>query len=334
MATVTVVVPHWNRRELLEPLLKRLRLQTYPIGEIVVVDNGSSDGSAEHAEALGARVIRLDRNYGFSRAVNRGVAEAATELVVIINNDVAPAEDWLERLVRALARGGNDAWFAGGRLMQAGREEYLDGSFDLLCRGGTAWRAGKGRRYGSVWEEPRRAWSVPMTAALFRTELFRRVGGLEESFESYLEDVEFGLRCAVHGYRGLYVPEAAAVHAGSATLGPWHAETTRRIARNQVWLIARHQPEFWLGRYRRQVWTAQLLWGLVALRHGAFLAWLRGKWEGIRGFRAVRDGSGGDGAALDAILEDQEQLILELQRETGFDAYWRWYFRLAGRRRG
>ena len=75
---------------------------------------------------------------------------------------------------------------------------------------------------------------------LYRAEVFRQVGLLEESFESYLEDADFGLRCALQGITGRYVPEAQAVHLGSAALGRWHPETVRRISRNQLFLAARH----------------------------------------------------------------------------------------------
>ena len=82
-----------------------------------------------------------------------------------------------------------------------------------------------------------------------RRELFEKVGWLDERFESYLEDVDFSLRSARKGCLGVYVPEAVAYHQGSATLGAWHPETARRIARNQLLLVAKHYPRGWLFRY-------------------------------------------------------------------------------------
>ncbi len=106
------------------------------------------------------------------------------------------------------------------------------------------------------------------------------MGLLEESFDSYLEDADFGLRCALRGITGRYVPEARAVHLGSASLGRWHPETVRRISRNQLFLAARHYS----ARYVWPVLVAQVLWGALAIRHGRGLAWARGKWQGIRHF--------------------------------------------------
>lgn len=322
MVTVTVLIPNWNRRDLLGKLLKQLREQTYRIGEIVVVDNGSADGSAELAEESGARVIRLESNRGFSVAVNTGIGSSRSEWIAIVNNDVEPARDWLEKLVEAAL--GSGAWFATGKLLSARDPSKLDGAFDVLCRSACAWRAGNGRPDGPLWARARGIRFAPFTAALFRSELFRRLGMLNEQFESYLEDVEFGLRCAMAGLGGVYVPEAVALHQGSATLGAWNPETVRRMARNQVLLAARLP-------WRRWWWpmlVGQALWGVLAIRHGAGAAWFAGKRDG---FRRARSLPGPDPRALESaerVVRESEAEALEVQRQTGFDGYWRWYFAL------
>jgi GT2 family glycosyltransferase len=327
MSGVTVVVPNWNRRDLLERLLVNLVRQTHPIQEVVVADNGSTDGSAEMASAAGARVIRMGRNTGFSPAVNCGIRAARTPWLAIVNNDVEPAPDWLERLLEAAGREGT--WFATGKLLNAARRDTLDGAFDKISRGGCSWRAGHGRPDGPEWARPREIRFAPFTAALFRAELFERVGLLDERFESYLEDVDFGLRCAKKDYRGVYVPQAVAYHGGSATLGAWHPENVRRISRNQLLLVAKHFPKGWLWRYGWPVAAGQTLWGFVAIRHGAGLAFVRGKMEALRQFRAVRatraEHESGD---IGRILEESEKELFRLQQRTGFDLYWRLYFAL------
>ncbi len=327
MFGVTVVVPNWNRRDLIERLIARLHEQTHPIEEILVVDNGSKDGSAGVARSQGARVIELDRNIGFSGAVNRGIRETRTQFIAIVNNDVEPAVDWLERLIEGIEQ--PHVWFATGKLLDAARPESLDGTYDVVCRGACAWRAGQGRPDGPMWAQSRRIRIAPLTAALFRTELFRRVGLLDERFESYLEDIDFGLRCATLGYCGVYVPGAVAAHAGSATLGAWHPETVRRISRNQVLLVAKHYPFPYLFRYGWPILVAHLLWGLVAVRHGRGLEFILGKAQGLTLFwnvrRKARDGRR---KGLSKILEEGESEILRLQRRTGFDLYWRLYFAL------
>jgi GT2 family glycosyltransferase len=326
MSGVTVVVPNWNRRDLLERLLGNLARQSHPIQEIVVADNGSTDGSAEMASAAGAHVIQMGRNAGFSPAVNCGIRAARTPWLAIVNNDVEPAVDWLERLLEAAGR--EEIWFATGKLLNAARRDRMDGAFDMISQGGCSWRAGHGRPDGPAWAGPRKIRFAPLTAALFRTELFERVGLLDERFESYLEDVDFGLRCAKKGYWGVYAPEAAAYHAGSATLGAWHAETVRRISRNQLLLVAKHFPKGWVWRYGWPVAVGQTLWGLVALRHGAAWAFARGKLEAFGQFRAVRATAKHEAQDIGQILEESERELFRLQQETGFDLYWRLYFAL------
>lgn len=326
---VSIIVPVWNGRALVERLMKSLREQTRPAARILIVDNGSEDGAPEAAERLGAQVIRMGSNTGFARAVNRGIQECTTEWLAIINSDVELAPEWLERLVEAAREGG--AWFATGRILSATQHGRIDGTYDALCRGGCAWRVGAGRDDGGEFANPRDIWSAPGTAGLFRTELFRRVGMLDEQFESYLEDVEFGLRCALMNCKGRYVPGAVAYHQGSAALGKWHPGIVRKIARNQVLLVAKHYPRRLLFQFAWPILVAQSLWGLVALRHGGFLAFLAGKYEGLRNFRAARRNTPIDVAPdrLGQILRDGEREIRRVQRLTGSDWYWRVYFLLA-----
>ena len=268
---IAVIVPVWNRRDLVEPLLANLRAQAAPPEEIVVVDNGSSDGAAEAAEAAGARVVRMGRNAGFA----------------------------------------------------AGQNTLLDGTWDVVSRAGTAWRAGHGQPDGPAYSSRRAIYSAPWTAALFRAELFEIAGGLDETFESYLEDVEFGVRCARLGYGGVYVPAAVAWHQGSATLGQWHPDTVRRIARNQLLLVARHFPRVWTAH----VLVGQLLWGGVAWRHGAGGAWLRGKREALEMWQSVRSTYSPKMGEIPAEwLQENERMLRALPSR-----YWKLYSLLTPR---
>jgi len=327
---ISAIVPLWNGRELLERLLDTLDAQTQPAAELLAVDNGSTDGAPELARRRGARVIPMGYNAGFACAVNRGITESRGEWIAVLNSDVELASDYFE----ALAETG--AWFATGRILKhgaaaRGEPPKIDATFDAVCRGGTSWRVGSGRTDGPAFASARTIWSAPWTAALFRAELFQRVGLLEESFESYLEDVDFGLRCARLSLPGQYVPGAVAWHRGSASLGRWHPETVRRIARNQLLLAARHYPNACLARWTWPILVAQSLWGGVALRHGAGWAWIRGVLEGVRNFSTVRRKSTLFASEpLRRVLAENERSIRQLQSDTKFDFYWRLYFLLAG----
>src|SRR5258708_330524 len=226
-ARVSVIIPNWNRASLLNAALACLRRQTRPADEILVVDNGCDDESIDVAAKGGARVIELRENSGFCRAVNEGIRAASGHWIVILNNDVEVGDEWLAILLdRAIAR---DAWFATGKLIASDRPTHLDGAWDAVCRGACAWRCGTARPDGPTWNNERPIRFAPFTAALFRAELFHRVGPLDDMFESYLEDVDFGIRCATNGYSGVYVPGATARHRCSATLGRCHTHPVKRV---------------------------------------------------------------------------------------------------------
>jgi len=311
--TISAIVPVWNGRDLLARLLDSLDRQTLRACEVLAIDNGSTDGAPDLARSRGARVIAMGRNAGFAAAVNRGIGEAKSDSLVILNTDVELAPDYLERLAAAAAP------FATGRVLSP--SGLLDATFDLTCRAATTWRAGNGMPDGPPFDTARDIESPPWTAALFRADVFDRAGLLDEAFESYLEDADFGLRCAALGIRGRYIPEARAVHVGSASLGRWHPETVRRIARNQLFLAARHPAVgcSW------PLFVGQTLWIALALRHGAGIAALRGKWEGLRRFSAMRKQAAPyDPAILRVILRSNEEFI----RQTSAETYWRLYFLL------
>src|SRR5262249_28514678 len=134
---------------------------------------------------------------------------------------------------------------------------------------------------------------------------------------------DFGLRCNKAGYSGIYVPDAVAWHQGSATRGAWHSNTVRLVSRNQILLAAKH----FRGLHLWPIVVGQLLWGGVALRHGKGFAYLRGKIEGLRLARRIR----AERSSLSAVIAESENEILALQKQTGFDRYWRTYFWLSGR---
>ena len=326
---VTVVIPVWNGRDMLLRLLEKLKRQTYSISEVLAVDNGSEDGAAEAAEQWGARVLRMGSNRGFSRAVNRGIEACRTEWVALVNSDVEPEPEWLGRLVGALESG--EAWFATGKMLSARQRDRIDGTYDLLSRAGCAWRRGQGRLDGPEYSQRRSIAMAPATAALFRTTLFRHVGRFDDAFESYLEDVDFGLRCSLRDFKGVYVPDAIAYHQGSAALGKWSPEMVRRISRNQVFLVAKHYPASLLRRYWWPILVGQALWGLLALRHGTGWAFAIGKLAGLRRFGSMRQAH--DCAPLSRVLQEGELEIREAQRGAGFDWYWRVYFLLTAQSR-
>jgi GT2 family glycosyltransferase len=310
----TAIIPVHNRADLLDRLLDSIRRQTVPFSELVVIDNASSDGAAELARARGCRVIEMGENAGFARAVNRGWEAAGTDWVAILNSDVELDPRWLERLIA----GSSESDFATGLIMDAANRQAIDGTYDLVSRAACAWRAGHGEP-ASADRAPANIAVAPGTACVFRRDVLDQLSGFDERFGSYLEDVDLGLRCMQRGFKGVYIPDAIAFHHGSASLGRWDPRVVRLISRNQLLLISHHYDK---ALFRSCFWpilVGQLLWGLVALRHGRAFAWLAGKIEGLRDFRL----EGQPSPVLRAFLAASESEIR--RRATG--SYWRWYFR-------
>ena len=314
---VAAVIPVYNRAELLSRLLKTLRSQTVPFSRIVVVDNGSTDGAAEVADSAGCHVIRLGSNFGFARAVNRGWRGCTEPWIAILNSDVELDPQWLERLLHSV---GNSN-FATGTILNATNRLTVDGTYDLVSRAGCAWRAGHGDTAASSSHVSVPIGAAPGTACLFRRNALESLGGYDESFDSYMEDVDLGLRCVERGLAGVFVPGALAWHHGGASLGRWHPEVVRLISRNQLLLLARHYDRALLRRWFWPILAGQLLWGVVAARHGGLAAWFRGKREAFATFHPQEHSS----PRLREFLLASESEI----RRRSSDSYWRWYFRLA-----
>lgn len=319
--SIAAVIPVHNRADLLARLLDSVAAQTVQFAEVIVVDNASTDGAAEVARERGCRVISMSENSGFARAVNEGWRAANTsEWVAILNSDVTLDGQWLERLAASCT----NFSFATGTIFDATNRQAIDGTYDLLSRAGCAWRAGFGEHGGGATEAmPSRIALAPGTACLFRRDVLEKLNGFDEEFGSYLEDVDLGLRCVREGFTGVYVPAAVAWHQGSATLGRWNARVIRLISRNQLLLIGRHYDR---ELFRKCFWpivAGQLLWGIVAIRHGAAGAWFAGKLDALQNFRLT----GHPSPRLRAFLAASEDEI----RSRAHDAYWRWYFRLTSR---
>lgn len=325
-ATVSAIIPTWNRADLLKSILSNLRTQSRPLDQIIVVDNGSSDSTALVAREWPVDFVAFPENRGFAVAVNEGIRRATGDWVLIINNDVVLEPEWLERLLGSANE--ENAAFAVGKLLRPGDMGHLDGSWDLVSRAAYAWRCGYGKPDGGVWSQRRRVSFAPMTAALFRREVFERVGVLETRFESYYEDVDFGIRCKLAGIEGIYEPAAVALHMSKTTLGKSSERVYFLTNRNQVFLLAKYYSGATLWRFAWPIFIGQLLALGAAAKQRNFFAAVRGKWAGLKQWSSFRSNRSGQMPTVEGAFTESEREIHSLQRQSGFDIYWRLYFSL------
>lgn len=268
----TVVIPNWNGLRWLDGVLGSLEAQTLAPAEILIVDNGSSDGSREHlAERWPAmRVLALDRNHGFAVAANRGIAESSTPYVALVNTDIELAPDWLDGAVRALDAHPEAASIAT-KMVDLEDPGRLYDTGDVLRRDGACEQRGRFRRDEGRWDEPGEVWAACAGAALYRRAAVDAAGGFDERLFSYLEDVDLGLRLRLDGWTCRYEPVVAR-HASEGSSGALRRPVEGWVERNTLLLVAKHFPARWLPfvAYR------QAGWAWHALRDGSLGAHLSG----------------------------------------------------------
>lgn len=246
--SVSVIIVNWNSGDLLGRCLDALAKQTLRPKCVLVVDNGSTDNSADCVVRFPAVVlVPTGRNLGFAAANNIALKRCDTELVALLNPDAFPESTWLESLVSAADAYPDCAAFSS-RQLSADVPEILDGIGDAYHVLGRVWR----ERHGCVQKQrdlvARAVFSPCAAAALYRLKAIEEVGGLDEDYFCYVEDVDLGFRLRLAGYSARYVPEAVALHCGSATTGGQRSDfSVYHGHRNLVWTYVKNMPGplFW-----------------------------------------------------------------------------------------
>jgi GT2 family glycosyltransferase len=253
---ISVVVVNWNRKELLRACLASLATQKGVEYETVVVDNGSTDGSAEMAEReFGARVIRNSENRGFCAANNQGFAAARGEYVALLNNDAEAESGWLAALHRACSSAA-DIGMAASKVLIWEEPTRIDKAGHLIFPDGQNRGRGAGQIDAGQFDREEEALWPDGCAAMYRREMLDQIGGFDEDFFAYGDDAELGLRARIAGWRCLYAPAAVARHHRGATLGKGSDWRLKLIERNRVllalklfpWSLLWLNPFFYLAR--------------------------------------------------------------------------------------
>lgn len=248
---VSVIVVNWNGERFIKQCLVALMNQTLKPHEIILVDNASSDGSVGIVRRFpSVRLIELDQNTGFARGNNLAIEAASkeSEWIALINPDAFAEPHWVEALLMA-ADSNPEFDVFGSKLINAGDTKLLDGAGDAYHMSGLVWRMGHGSTVPTSAENEREVFSPCAAAALYRRSALRKLGGFDEDYFCYVEDVDLGFRLRLAGYRCLYVPQSVAHHVGSGTTGGQHSDFAMYYGhRNLVWTFVKDMPGilFWL----------------------------------------------------------------------------------------
>jgi len=285
----SVILVSWNSGDYLPRCLNSLDSQTFRDFEVVIVDNGSTDGSLdgiiEKYPRLKFQIKELGQNRGFSAANNIGVQIARGPWAALLNTDAFPAPDWLSTLAQAIARFGNQCVYAS-RQIQADLPNLLDGEGDVYHVSGLGWR----RHYNyPVYEasEPFRVFSACGATALFPRADFLAVGGFDEDYFAYHEDVDLGFRLRLRGLDCMLIPQAVVHHIGSASSGKASDFAVYHGHRNLVWTFFKDMPAllFWLYLPLHLVMNLVFILYFAAQGRGRVI--LRAKWHALRGLPSM-----------------------------------------------
>lgn len=288
MAEVTIIIPNYNGKALLENCIRTLERQTCQNFRLLVVDNGSTDGSASvRSETLDMEVIALNENTGFCGAVNLGIRRSDTPYVLLLNNDTETDERFVEEMLKGIKK--SDRIFScGAQMLDFRRRDVIDNAGDLYTLFGWAVARGKGKPAADFSKE-KDVFSCCGGAVIYRRELLAQTGLLDERHFAYLEDVDLGYRARLMGYRNRYIPAAKVYHVGSATTGTRYNEKKVYLAaRNSMFVIYKNMPLLQLLFNLPFLLAGVLIKWLFFVKKGFGRAYLRGIGAGLAGCRSCR----------------------------------------------
>ncbi|MHB8531693.1 MAG: glycosyltransferase family 2 protein [Solirubrobacteraceae bacterium] len=286
---LTVVLLNYDGRALLQAALASLQQQVCEPFHTLVIDNGSSDDSlqfmAEHHS--GIAVLALERNIGVTAALNRGLERTATDYVALFNNDIELEPGCLAELLAALDAH-PEAGSAAPKMLDFADRCVLDGAGDLISWRGGGQRRGHGQLDDGRYDTPEEVFGPCGGAAVLRRSAVERVGGFEEAYFAYYEDIDWAFRAQLAGFRSRYVPSAVVYHHGSATLGRGFNDFNGyHLWRNPVWLVCRCYPGATIARHAPDLILGQLGNLYRAARERRLRVWMRALRDAVRGLPAA-----------------------------------------------
>lgn len=280
---VTIVIPNYNGKHFMQPCLESLEKQTEQDFRIIVVDNCSTDGSVEYMAEYYPQieVLSLNKNYGFSYAVNIGIRHADTPYVILLNNDTTVDPHYIEEMICAIEQSPR-IFSVSSKMIQMYHPDLIDSAGDLYTLMGWGVCRGTGRPV-SNYTQSDEIFTACAGAAIYRREVFLQIGFFDESHFAYLEDIDIGYRARIYGYRNVYCPTALVYHVGSGTSGSkYNSFKVKLSARNSIWLNYKNMPLLQLVLNALPLFLGYLVKCLFFYRIGFGKDYTEGLKEGIR----------------------------------------------------
>ncbi len=287
---VTIIVVNWNGRAYLDKCLSSLRAQTYSARDVVLVDNGSADGSIDFVREQfpEVQVMALPHNTGFAAGNNCAMREARGEYIALLNNDAYAEPGWLAHMIE-VAEQHPEAGLIACKLLYAHDPRIINTAGLALDWAGFCWEWRSGTVDDVNESALEECFGPSGAAAVYRRTMLDEIGLFDEAFFAYAEDADLNWRALRAGWHSLYVPQARAYHVSSATGGEGSPFKTRLLGRNKIWLLVKNVPGPF-GRYLGW-WFVLAAYDLLSVSWGLLLrrdmAAVVGRWLALRGLRRM-----------------------------------------------
>jgi GT2 family glycosyltransferase len=242
------IIVNWNGMALLRDCINSILQQTYENYEIIVVDNGSTDGSADYVEQHfpSVRSIRLAENRGFTGGNIEGLKHARGKYIGLVNNDVSLSKQWLHSMISEM--GADPAVGICSSMI------LIHGTHRIDSIGNAFTTAGSGIKQGEnedirTYPSPSHTWGACAAAVFYRKAMLDDIGFLDDMLFLNYEDTDLDFRALLAGWRSRYVPEAQAYHKISSTLGQFSERSVYYFARNSLLVWMKDMPLLLMLRY-------------------------------------------------------------------------------------
>ncbi len=261
---VSIVIPNWNGADWLGACIKALERQTYQDFELILVDNGSTDGSENLVKSnkFPVRIKKLDRNYLFAIAVNHGIKLSQAEYVVLLNNDTEPEPGWLTALVKALDE--HPEYGIGAAKMLHSRDRTkINTAGDGFSVYGIPFARWADKTDGPEYGQPGPVFAASAGAAIYRRRMLEDLGRFDERFLMYCEDVDLSFRAQLAGYQVLFVPTARVYHhVGASTKRKFSGFGHYYSTRNFLLILVKDLPGPLWRKHWGKIIMGQIIWFL------------------------------------------------------------------------
>ena len=240
----SVIVLNWNGRAYLEKCLDSLRDQTYSNFEIIVVDNGSIDGSVDMVTQRHEDIVALiknDTNLGFAEGNNIGIRHSRGEYVVTLNNDTEVDKRWLEELISAAERN-EQIGMCASKVLFLERPDVIDSAGMNIYFDGSSKQRGNLEIDTGQYDKIQETLAPSACAALYRMEMLKEIGLFDKDFFIYCEDMDLALRGRLAGWRAVFVPSSIVYHFYSGTVGGYSPMKAYLVERNHFWVAVKNFP--------------------------------------------------------------------------------------------